>query len=210
MIKLKNIFKLSQLYPDITILLDNGHGSNTFGKRSPKWEDGTQLFEYVFNRNIVERIAVLLKAAGIKYEIIVPEKTDISLATRCKRVNDLYTKLKGKCFLISVHGNAGKGTGFEVWTSIGRTKSDDIATIMWQEMKTEFPNDKMRMDTTDGDVDKEKDYTILKKTSCPAILTENFFMDTEKDCRLMMSEEGRQKIANAHVRAIQRVIEELY
>ena len=27
-----------------TIILDNGHGNNTPGKRSPKWEDGTQLF----------------------------------------------------------------------------------------------------------------------------------------------------------------------
>jgi N-acetylmuramoyl-L-alanine amidase len=66
------------------------------------------------------------------------------------------------------------------------------------------------LDTTDNDVDRESNFTILYKTNCPAILTENFFMDTEKDCRLIMSNAGRQKIANAHVRAIQKVIDTLY
>lgn len=32
------------------ILIDNGHGRATAGKRSPVWPDGKQLFEYEFNR----------------------------------------------------------------------------------------------------------------------------------------------------------------
>lgn len=27
------------------VVLDNGHGNNTPGKRSPVWDDGTQLYE---------------------------------------------------------------------------------------------------------------------------------------------------------------------
>ena len=34
----------------ITILLDNGHGCDTPGKRSPVWPDGRQLLEWEFNR----------------------------------------------------------------------------------------------------------------------------------------------------------------
>mgnify|MGYP000817767973 FL=1 len=34
------------------ILIDNGHGRATAGKRSPVWPDGKQLFEYEFNRDI--------------------------------------------------------------------------------------------------------------------------------------------------------------
>jgi N-acetylmuramoyl-L-alanine amidase len=30
---------------DLVILLDNGHGKNTPGKRSPKWSDLPQIFE---------------------------------------------------------------------------------------------------------------------------------------------------------------------
>jgi N-acetylmuramoyl-L-alanine amidase len=29
----------------LVILLDNGHGNNTPGKRSPKWKDIPQIFE---------------------------------------------------------------------------------------------------------------------------------------------------------------------
>ena len=39
----------------VKILLDNGHGYDTPGKRSPIWPDGSQLFEWEFNRDIVSR-----------------------------------------------------------------------------------------------------------------------------------------------------------
>jgi len=58
----------------------------------------------------------------------------------------------------------------------------------------------------DGDIDKESDFYILKKTNCPAVLTENLFMDTENDCRFIMSEQGRKIIANLHVEAIKKMV----
>ena len=58
--------------------------------------------------------------------------------------------------------------------------------------------------------DFEANYTILTKTKCPAVLTENFFMDTYSDCKFIMSEDGRERIAKFHVKAIERVIDELY
>ena len=209
---LKNIFNKELIKPkkDIMIILDNGHGKETPGKRSPKWKDGSQFFEWEFNRDIVNRIAEKLQKLNISHFILVPEEKDISLTERANRANKINKQYKNKCFLISIHANAGGGTGWEVWTSVGTTKSDSIATVFWNEMKMEFPQQKMRLDTTDNDVDKESNFTILYKTNCPAILTENFFMDTEKDCKLIMSNAGRQKIANAHVRAIQKVIDTLY
>lgn len=197
---------------DYLVILDNGHGENTSGKRSPKFPDGSQFFEYEFNRDIVRRIAQELDDAGIRYEILVPEKKDIPLKERCDRANRIYKQTKKKCFLISVHANAaGNGgwmnaRGWCVFTSKGKTKSDDIATIMWNEMKNEFPTHKMRLDMSDGDVDWEANFTILYNTLCPAILTENFFMDNQEDCKLIMSNAGRQKIAQAHVRAIKKVL----
>lgn len=195
---------------DITVILDPGHGSDTPGKRSPRWPDGKQLLEYEFNRNIVGRIADGLKRNGIKYRILVTEEKDVPLQERVRRANRIWKETGRKCFGISVHANAGKGTGWEIWTSVGKTKSDDIATIFWDEMKSEFPDGKMRIDTSDGDIDKERNFAMVYNTSCPFVLTENFFMDTESDCRLIMSEFGRQKIANAHVRAIKKVLMKLY
>ena len=186
------------------IILDNGHGKNTKGKESPIWEDGSQLFEWEFNRDIVNKIYNLCKQSGIACKVLVPEKYDISLEERCKRANKLYGK-DIKPILISIHANAGGGTGWEVFTSKGKTKSDEVATILFEEFSKEFPEFRMRSDKSDGDVDKESQFYILSKTKCPAVLTENFFMDTEKDCKLIMSNEGRDRIAKAHFKAIKRI-----
>ena len=191
-----------------TIILDNGHGNNTPGKRSPKWEDGTQLFEYEFNRDIVKRIAAMLTKDKVNTIILVPESNDVSLQERCNRANRIYKSSGNNAILISVHGNAGGGTGWECYTTVGKTKSDSIATILCEEAAAEFAKDgwKIRSDMADGDPDKESQFYILKHTNCPAVLTENFFMDSKKDCKFMMSEEGRNRIARMHYKAIKRML----
>lgn len=185
-------------------LLDNGHGKTTPGKRSPVWADGTQLFEWEFNRDIVRRIAAKLKADGVKFEILVPEETDVSLQERCRRAN-LYQLMYNNCVLFSIHGNAGGGTGWECYTSKGTTKADEIATLLYNEAEKEFTGWKIRKDYTDSDADKEANFYILKHTVCPAVLTENFFFDNEKDCKLMLSEAGRERIAKIHINVIKKL-----
>jgi N-acetylmuramoyl-L-alanine amidase len=189
-----------------TVMLDNGHGKETAGKRSPKWADGTQLFEWEFNRDIVKRIAQKCKTAGIDCRVLVPEGKDISLQERCRRANEIHQETNGNCFLISVHANAGGGTGFECYTSPGATKADTYATEICKAMQAMFPEQKMRFDYSDGDPDKESEFYILMHTKSPAILTENFFMDRETDCRLIMSQEGREAIAEAHFQAIKKIM----
>lgn len=190
----------------LRILLDNGHGKDTPGKRSLAWKDGTQLFEYEFNRDIVRRIADKLVSKGISFDIITPELTDIPLHQRTNRINHICTVNGVKnCLLISVHANASENhnaTGWEVWTTPGKTLSDDYADIFYRKAQTAFPGWKLRSDTTDGDHDKEAHFAILRKSLCPAILTENFFMDFERDCRFIMSEDGRNRIAQMHFDAI--------
>lgn len=190
------------------VLLDNGHGKETAGKRSPIWSDGSQLFEWEFNRDIVRRIAEKLQADGVPYRILVPEENDISLSERVKRANEIAKENNGKVYVLSVHANAGGGTGWEVYTSPGETKADAIATVFAEEAQRVFVPDgwRMRFDYADGDPDKESAFYILKHTSCPAIVTENFFMDTEKDCRFIMSDDGREQIADMHVAAIKRLL----
>ena len=190
------------------VLLDNGHGKETAGKRSPVWSDGSQLFEWEFNRDIVRRIVEKLQADGIPYRVLVPEENDVSLTERARRANEYAKEFNGKAYVLSIHANAGGGTGWEVYTSPGQTASDAIATVFFEEAGREFVPDgwRMRSDYSDGDPDKEANFAILTKTTCPAVLTENFFMDTEKDCRFIMSEDGRERIADMHVAAIKRVL----
>lgn len=189
------------------IILDAGHGEETPGKRSPVWPDGRQLFEHEFNLDIVKRII----EAGLPADIleIRPDGHDKPLKERVSQANAWYRRDNGfeKTLYVSVHANAGGGTGWEVFTSEGETESDKYATIFFEEMEKEFPDMPFRKDISDGDVDKESQFYVLRNTSMPAVLTENFFMDTlDPDCEILFSEEGREKIANAHIEAIKRII----
>jgi N-acetylmuramoyl-L-alanine amidase len=191
---------------DKLILIDNGHGNTTLGKRSPVWPDGSQLFEWEFNRSVAKMLQKRLDVLGIANIILVPEDQDISLAERCKRANMYHKESPTGAILISIHGNAGGGTGWECFTSPGKTDADAYATLLYQEAMKEFPDMRMRFGMEDGDMDKEDGFYILKNTICPAVLTENFFMDTESDCLIMMSRTGKQRIADFHARAINRMI----
>ncbi|WP_136468753.1 N-acetylmuramoyl-L-alanine amidase [Flagellimonas onchidii] len=196
------------------VLLDNGHGGlingeyQTLGKRSPIWNDNSQLFEGEFNRAIVNGLIQELSRHKISYVNIAPEYWDVRLETRVKRAN-LYPK--NNSFYLSVHANAGGGHGSEIFTSPGDTKSDKIATIFGNEYKHVFPDRKLRTDFSDGDLDKERRFYVLTKTRMPAILTENFFMDNEEECKnILMTKDGRDKIVHYHMNAILKVREKLF
>lgn len=191
-------------------LLDNGHGGvidglyQTEGKRSPKWNDGSILYEGEFNRAIVNRLVEMLTFERINYVNIAPELEDVSLNERVKRANSYF--YQSKCIYVSIHSNAGGGKGYEVYTSPGSSNSDTVATVFFNEFKKEFPDIKMRSDMLDGDVDKEANFYVLKHTKMPAILTENFFMDNEKECKdCLMTPQGRDRIALAHYAAIKKI-----
>ncbi|MGD1947189.1 MAG: N-acetylmuramoyl-L-alanine amidase [Croceivirga sp.] len=198
----------------MTILLDNGHGGLVNGqyqtnvKRSPIWNDGSLLYEGKFNRAIVGGIVQELTRLHISYVNIAPEYRDVRLETRVKRANE-YSGITS--FYLSIHANAGGGHGAEIFTSPGDTKSDQIATIFGNEYKRIFPQRKLRTDFSDGDLDKERRFYVLTKTKMPAILTENFFMDNEEECRnILMNRAVRDKIIQYHMNAILRVREKFF
>lgn len=185
---------------DKIILFDNGHGQETPGKRSPLWKDGRQLFEWEFNHDMVRRIILKCDHTWIRAVKLVPETFDVSLEERCKRANLWYDRCNGNCVVVSIHANAGGGTGFEVYTSTGQTKADPIATKLIEQLQKDFPEIKIRKDVADGDPDKEAGFYILKHTKAPAILAENLFMDNEADCQLLMAEDFRDKLADSYVK----------
>lgn len=199
-------------------ILDNGHGGiidgvyQTAGKRSPKWEDGTQLFEGEFNRAVVKRIVKLCEAEGIECINLVDTEEDLSLRWRTDKANDIYRERQQtdgkKCIYVSVHANGfnkESAHGWSVYTTEGETKSDKIAQILYEKAKAEFPTHKMRVDTRDGDADKEANFWVLRKVVMPSILSENFFMTNREESRLQLSEEGRDRIAKIHFEMIKEV-----
>lgn len=186
--------------------LDNGHGKKTPGKRSPLFDDGrTRLFEYEYNRDIVQRIREALDKHDVKYYITVPEvDIDDFLKGRVDRANDLKSDLP-KIF-VSVHGNAGPAansetwspaSGIETWFFHGSARSQKIASIFQKHLieKTGFRNRNIKSQPTGQ-------FYVLRNTNMPSVLTENGFYNNKVEGAEMMKPEVRQKIADAHVAAI--------
>ena len=63
-------------------------------------------------------------------------------------------------------------------------------------------NKLLRKDTTDGDKDKEADFYIIKKSKCPAVLTENFFYDNKDDLEYLTSPRGIHATVRTHIEGI--------
>lgn len=187
------------------ILIDNGHGENTPGKRSP---DGS-FREYLYAREIAQEVVDRLRARGYDAERIVCETSDIPLAERVRRVNEVCGRLGAKnVLLVSIHCNAaGNGDwmnaeGWSCYTSVGQTKADELADCFYRVAEEKFVGRKIRRDLSDGDFDLEAGFYILNRTKCPAVLTENFFMDSRKDVAYLLSEAGKSSIIKTHVDGI--------
>lgn len=189
------------------ILLDNGHGVDTPGKRSP---DG--LFrEFAYNRYIASQIHQRLKSNGLDSQLLVLEMEDITLAERCRRANQICRQLgSDQVLLISIHVNAaGNGLewmsarGWSCYTTKEQTGADELASSLYQAAAEHLPGHKLRMDYTDGDPDIEENFYLLRHTSCPAVLTENLFMDNQDDVAILESEEGAAAIVRLqHIEGI--------
>ena len=89
------------------------------------------------------------------------------------------------------------------------TKSDYYAILFYNSACQYLKGWRIRTDFSDGDADWEEQFYILKNTHCPAVLTENLFMDNEKDCKFLLSPEGIETITALHVDAIITINDEL-
>lgn len=200
------------------VVLGTAHLASTPGKCSPD----KSFREYKYSREICVELQKRLRACGVEcyidyLEDDMPGKNSSQeLIERVNLVNKAYCNKFGKdnVLYVSVHVNAaGKGgwnkaTGFAIYTSPGQTKSDDLATCMWNEAERILTplGKKLRKDCSDGDPDYEENFYVLKKTSCPAVLTENFFQDNKSDVEWLSSEEGKKTVVEYHLRGILRYL----
>lgn len=181
---------------DFCVLIDNGHGVDTLGKRSPE-HFSERVYEWEYTRKIAESLSCELSKRNIRNVIVTPEDKDVCLSTRASRVNKLCSQYD--CILISIHVNAAQkddtGTGFEVFSTKAKTNSDVLADIFVCEFSEEFPFERNRGH-------KQCDWTLLYKSKCPCVLTENFFMNNRRDVHLMLSEKGFESIVRYHLNSV--------
>ena len=191
--------------------LDNGHGKKTAGKRSPKLPNGDQLLEYEFNRDIVKRIIEELDKKGVRYFNVVPEvDIDNFLDGRVKRANSKKSDLPK--LLVSVHSNAAPAptgkwsspsiSGIETWFFHNSSRGRKVAAVFQKHLveKTDWKNRHIKSRAS-------KQFFVLRKTNMTAVLTENGFYNNKEECKLLLKDSIRQKIADAHVEAIMEIEE---
>ena len=191
----------------LLIILDNGHGVNTKGKRSPD----ERLMEWRWTRDFVEKLNERLKKEGVSTYILVPEDTDVSLSNRVLRANTVYRNFKRiskdwEIVLLSIHVNASpekgwsKASGLTTWVSENASKKSRLVASLIQVLA--------KQDGLTGDrwIPSENyfksNFYICKNTDCPAVLVENMFMTNRSDVDFLLSDEGVEKLVNIYVDAL--------
>lgn len=191
------------------ILLDNGHGRETPGKRSP---DG-RLMEWEYTRQLAAAIEARLLATGYNVRRIVEEAADVPLRERCRRVNEVC-RTHPHVLLISLHCNAaGNGSqwcearGWGAYVSLNASENSkrlakrlcEAAELFGQKVRRYAP----------GQPWWPQDLAMCRDTKCPAVLTENLFQDNRADVEYLLSTEGRQALADLHAKGIADYISKL-
>ncbi len=173
------------------IVIDPGHGGHDPGAQ------GYGLQE----KNINLDIALKIQNKLVNYaDVSLTRDSDVfvSLSDRAAVANR-----KGADLLVSVHVNAGGGTGFESYIYPAASPASREITRDIHRAAAEFY-------LSAGFLDrgfKEANFAVLRETDMPAILTENLFIDTKEDAARLQDPLFRDKIAAATVNGIIKALD---
>lgn len=169
------------------IAIDAGHGINTSGKRCAKQYDENETREWTLNSRVATKVCEILNKNGI--ETIrtddVTGNTDVPLNTRTRNANNNNVGL-----LVSIHHNAGGGTGIETYVynnACLNGETGKIAKIINNKAveKTGMKNRGVKLG----------DFAMVRDTKMSACLIECGFMDNEYDTPLILTEDYANKVA---------------
>lgn len=196
----------------LTILVNPGHAPNTPGKCSPD----KSLYEWEWNLLTAQLTVRSLICSGFKAELVRAMDEKVSLTGPVSHANKLCSKIgKENVLFVSIHCDAAAGPGWHhakgwsIWTSVGETASDQLATCIYHAAEQVMPGRTLRKQMSDGDVDYEKNYYVLYKTNCPAVLIENGFMNDREECEWLKSDESKALAAETIVTGIENYIKTL-
>lgn len=180
------------------IALDDGHGMETSGKRTPAITElkGRVIRENEFNRAVVALTKIELERCGFKVLLTAPTDADTPLKAR----TDLANKAKVD-LLVSFHYNAitgnfatSKAEGFSVHIDPSGGKSLEFANILIKHLAN-GTKQKNR-----GIV--KQDLHITRETKMPSVLVEFGFMDNKREAMLMIDKKFQKECALEVAKAI--------
>lgn len=182
----------------IKIAIDDGHGRETAGKRTPAFSDGTVMKENEFNSAVAEYLKTELQQNGFSVLMVAPEQTDTPLKTRVQRANDAHAD----CY-ISIHANAfgtvwNGANGIESWIYekvMGGSATERFATAVHKELI-------LATGLYNRGIKRSADLYVLKNTRMHAILVECGFMTNLNEAKLLRDDTYRKRCAEAICRGV--------
>lgn len=169
------------------IYLDPGHGGTDPGAV------GNGLQEKNVTLSIALKVRDILNRDYEGHSIRMSRTTDIT-RTLAERTNDANSW--GAEYFVSIHINAGGGTGYEDYIYNGSVSSNTVtyrdrlhAEIMKQ---VDFTNRGK----------KRANFHVLRESNMPAVLTENGFIDNANDAAKLKSDSYLNRIALGHANGI--------
>lgn len=183
------------------ICLDPGHAGGNIDPGAVNRKTGLQ--EATINLVIASQVKKHLVAAG--YQVLMTRtkeeqaETD-SLKYRCELANNW-----GADVVVSLHCNAAaseQANGTEIYTTIGETEGDRLATCIINQVTASFSDLQLRADWDDGDPDKEENFYILRYTDAPAVLLEMAFISNPEEAAKLADSAWQTEMSRAVARGI--------
>ncbi|MEK4148908.1 N-acetylmuramoyl-L-alanine amidase [Robertmurraya sp. FSL W8-0741] len=173
----------------LKIFIDPGHGGT----------DPGSMANGLLEKYLTLAISLKIKSLLSQYENVqvkLSRETDkyLSLSARAKLANAW-----GADYFMSIHINAGGGTGFETFV---HTNASNASVANQNEIHTEILKP---LDFKDRGK-KRANYAVLRETNMPAILTENGFIDNASDAAKLKQTDFIDKIAQGHVNGLVKAL----
>jgi len=179
------------------IALDDGHGMETPGKRTPKLDNGRVIKENEFNRAVVKYLDQELRRCGFKTLLVAPTDTDTPLANRVNLANkkcaDAYISIHFNAFDGKFNGNDPSGHEIHVYPASKNARRLGECVLKYLNQGTKQKNRGIKY---------SKGLYVLRKTRMPAILSENGFMDNKEEAKLMLNANFQKEVAREHAKGI--------
>ncbi|MBU5342267.1 N-acetylmuramoyl-L-alanine amidase family protein [Caldifermentibacillus hisashii] len=173
----------------VKIFIDPGHGGSDPGAvgNGLKEKDLT----LAISKKIRDKLA---NYEGVQVKLSRESDTSLSLKQRTDMANAW-----GADYLISVHINAGGGTGFESYTYnksySGKQETNRKRSILHAEIMRQLSGVRDRGM-------KEANLHMVRESKMESVLTENLFIDNVNDATLLKQDNFLDKIAEGHANGL--------
>lgn len=175
----------------VKIYVDAGHGGSDPGAQG----NGLQ------EKNVTLQIAKKVQEYLGEYSnatVKMSRTTDktVSLAARTNEANAW-----GADYFLSIHINAGGGTGYEDY--IHNTLSDTSNTA---KLRNTVHAEVVKLNNLGDRGKKKENLHVLRESSMPAMLSENGFIDTKADADKMKNATWINNVARGHVNGLAKAL----